>query len=420
MTTGSYDRRRVVGYTPVTGFPLNLIERNSWSGGDSPPTYTRPSKAYKHFVIPARYSLRKGKWVQVVPQIVGRRRVFVDLPPKRARQRSPHNFSRGIETIHEGCGVMGASYEVSFYNTVSHDSHWTSNDDIVLVNKLRAKMLGSDFHLGVFLGELGRSADLIHDSVRRIAHAYRATRRGSPLEAWHALTQGIGHRGPSGRKPPTFSNDVSSNWLKLYYGVKPLLSDVQDAAQMLGWQTSAPMLQRFVVDRYVRGSRIDFHRELVSLGSAGPWTFDGYLETRESKRLIALVERVPVVPLVGLTDVASIAWELTPYSFVADWFIPIGSYLSALSTDRALGSATYIYSHRWQTRLRGVSINPRTDAWRIRPADYEVNRFSLIRSVTDTLSLPPPAPKPLVKVPSVARAITSIALLVQKFGSGGR
>lgn len=33
---------------------------------------------------------------------------------------------------------------------------------------------------------------------------------------------------------------------------------------------------------------------------------------------------------VGLTNPLSVAWELIPFSFVVDWFLPIGKYLDAL------------------------------------------------------------------------------------------
>lgn len=37
----------------------------------------------------------------------------------------------------------------------------------------------------------------------------------------------------------------------------------------------------------------------------------------------------------GVTNPLLLAWELVPYSFIADWFIPVGDYLQSL--DRFLG-----------------------------------------------------------------------------------
>jgi len=57
----------------------------------------------------------------------------------------------------------------------------------------------------------------------------------------------------------------------------------------------------------------------------------------------------------------SIAWELTPYSFVADWFIDIGSYLrateSALLYQQAFrsGTSTSTYYRLFETEQSGVS-----------------------------------------------------------------
>jgi len=33
----------------------------------------------------------------------------------------------------------------------------------------------------------------------------------------------------------------------------------------------------------------------------------------------------------GLINPAEVAWELTPWSFVVDWFIPVGNFLEALT-----------------------------------------------------------------------------------------
>ena len=48
----------------------------------------------------------------------------------------------------------------------------------------------------------------------------------------------------------------------------------------------------------------------------------------------------------GVANPASLAWELLPYSFVVDWFLPIGQYLNSWTADLGLsfigGSQTVI------------------------------------------------------------------------------
>jgi hypothetical protein len=39
---------------------------------------------------------------------------------------------------------------------------------------------------------------------------------------------------------------------------------------------------------------------------------------------------------VGLLNPATVAWELVPYSFIADWFVPVGDYLTGLTADCGL------------------------------------------------------------------------------------
>jgi hypothetical protein len=48
----------------------------------------------------------------------------------------------------------------------------------------------------------------------------------------------------------------------------------------------------------------------------------------------------------GLLNPVEIAWELVPYSFIVDWFVPIGNCLSALSASAGLtlGSTSQLHT----------------------------------------------------------------------------
>lgn len=49
----------------------------------------------------------------------------------------------------------------------------------------------------------------------------------------------------------------------------------------------------------------------------------------------------------GLDDPLGLIWELTPYSFVVDWFLPVGQWLSSFRSIKGLtfqGGYTYVKS----------------------------------------------------------------------------
>jgi hypothetical protein len=58
----------------------------------------------------------------------------------------------------------------------------------------------------------------------------------------------------------------------------------------------------------------------------------------------------------GVINPLSIAWELSPYSFVVDWFIPVGNVLSALSDTIGLelqdGYQSYSSNRVLRTQMR--------------------------------------------------------------------
>lgn len=58
---------------------------------------------------------------------------------------------------------------------------------------------------------------------------------------------------------------------------------------------------------------------------------------------VTVVEHMSTPRRLGLQDPLGVAWELTPWSFVVDWFVPISTYLDTLNTFSGL-NATVAYT----------------------------------------------------------------------------
>jgi hypothetical protein len=136
-------------------------------------------------------------------------------------------------------------------------------------------------------------------------------------------------------------NSWASKWLAIQYGWSPLMGEVDSSCRVLAeglgdWRYSAVVKRPY------------------PYGREPP---QGYVVDRKGERFLKLRldfrvrnEKAANFSQLGLTNPFEIAWELVPFSFVADWFVPIGDYLAAL--DIGL----------WAEFLGGT----RTDFYRVR------------------------------------------------------
>ncbi|DAD51822.1 TPA_asm: maturation protein [ssRNA phage Gerhypos.3_9] len=134
-----------------------------------------------------------------------------------------------------------------------------------------------------------------------------------------------------------FADFTAQSWLEYQYGWKPLLRDVYEHAEALariGVETS-----QVVRRAKSRAYNIRDHRWRDSY-SVGQLLMDNWI--RSEKWAEYVVEyRIPdgalnVSNVFGLTNPLAIAWELVPFSFVVDWFYPIGSALEQLTATNGL------------------------------------------------------------------------------------
>lgn len=279
---------------------------------------------------------------------------------------------------------------------------WTANDDIKLLGKLRNGVAGSDFNAGVFLGEAGKALDMMFGAASGIFSAYGKARKGDFVGAAGALFDRSRH------KPPK-KKVVANNWLELQYGWLPLVNDVYEGAIFLSHHLNVPMRKVIKVRRKVGG-------QTFALGNAVAWNTPEGVVVRESKQLKAILEEKDVYQMAGLMDPLPILWELLPYSFIIDWFIPIGAYLHGRGLASSLKGTfvnsyyRYFNSGSFEGRLKaGFYMQPGTSN------RYHGKIVKVNRTVSTSLDIPLPGIKPLSSVPSWSRLANTVALGIQKF-----
>lgn len=439
MTSGSrtWDNRRNV---PVSWrdcscntyngtVTIGEIRTKTWSGANSPKTTATPPEPPKRFTyyIPYEYTDRRGRKTM---RYAKRARVIRDpkvVKPFMALQQNAYSMTgtRKIDGLYQSVGKCDTPMSPCFQKqTVSSGStstfthvanqKWTANDDLALIGKLRSKIQGESFNLGVFLGEGKESLKTIIDCSSRIYRAAKALKRGNPVKAFDHLLGGRPDYTVAvktrfrPRQEQIISRErvtdqwLASNWLGLTYGIKPLLEDVYGAAAHLAYMQNRPHILKY------RATRTKGPDEGTTVTSPSPsWIVTGECYTRKS--IIAFVKSIDEAQLVGLTDPAPIAYELLTLSFVLDWFIPIGSYLDARGLDKAL-VATYVTSkkvYEVSTAARSSKTAPSTFS-----AGFLHESTTFERTISNSLNVPLPTVKPLEKVATWSHAASAVSLLL--------
>jgi hypothetical protein len=273
----------------------------------------------------------------------------------------------------------------------------TNNDINNLINKLYSEVEGSSFNLAVTLGQTEETIDGIANGANRIYQFGRHLRRGNALDAIKALGANPKSH-PVPIKPGTIGKDLSSTWLDYRYGWEPLLGDVYDAAQLLAKQLQFPQQKRY-------RKRV-FHEATSDASSV--LSFYSYLAQNRYQICARITEDASVPQLTGLSNPLAIAWELMPYSFVFDWFLPVGDYLSARGAASTL-TGKFCITESSRLRIRGIKNSVRqVDV----AGDFYVN-CSVTRTPMNSLNglVPLPNLVPFGQALSWKRAVSAIALV---------
>lgn len=190
------------------------------------------------------------------------------------------------------------------------------------LSKLWDEVEGVNANLAVFFAERQSAIDMIADKATKIFQALRDVKRGKPRKAMQRL-------GISGRRPPR-SKQASGQWLELQYGWLPLVGDIYSLAGL------DPFAGDLISGRANVTTQAKYTNGIVTC-------------KRKCEHGLTVVCSDPALAYasqLGLLNPASVAWELTPFSFVIDWFLPIGDYINRLTQDFGFTFKDYYVSEK--------------------------------------------------------------------------
>jgi hypothetical protein len=285
------------------------------------------------------------------------------------------------------------------------------------VSKAYTNLKGSKVNLGVAYAERKETERLFTDTLRRIADGVRSFRKRNPAKTWNSVKQeGSFTTGKNGVKR---WHKVPQHWLELQYGWSPLMQDVQGSIHSL--QTAVHKGERCHVT--VKGAaKNDYVKNWTK---TGPFSVTQEIrdEIHQSfKVALTYAQRNPLLAALsslGLTNPAEIVWERLGFSFVVDWFLPIGGWLSTFDADFGFD---YISGAKTEmTRVKGLGT-PKDfyygpDTKIVNDSDpYRFNGFSFGRGVYLD---PPGVGWPHFKNPiSSAHIANAMSLLTTAFHRG--
>lgn len=408
MTTGNrvVDARTYQNTTWSGSVLAGAYATKVWSGTDwpdarpivRPNTWTSPHYHTEFYFDASRGSMRRRK-VLSPPVEVQHRTVWIKQPHRYYEEEHPYNctfFRRFDPVMHWGNKVPYTDYtsvmsSMGFGPTGPADP-WTAAHDLKLLNKLRNRVAGNGFHAGLAAVEMDKTLRMIAETVHRLARGIHHASRGNFYAAARVLS---GNRNRAWHK----TKPAAKNWLELQYGWLPLYSDVYDGAQFLAHHFNVPLQDKTRVTVVARGARPV---------SASPTICEfTKWENFTRKTIIAKITEKDVLTLSGLLDPAGMIWERIPFSFVFDWFLPIGDWLQARQLPQGLkGQFVTSTLRKWR-----VAAPKGLGNYHIEAPYYYYEMGSFTREISTTLTVPFPDVKPARKIASLVHAANAIALL---------
>jgi len=230
-------------------------------------------------------------------------------------------FKQSKSNLYNGSVLLGSAYAMTPSQMPFLPSGGVpANTRLEAWSRLATKIRGHDFDASIFMSESVLSVQLIVDTIRSLAAACRYCRLGQ----WGPMVRSLA-RSYSGPKKDREKwqramnkGDLAAALLAVRYGWTPMLNDVLEACKAF--------------DALMGGKSLTFRASYKTGGSTkyGCTNSNGVVTAEDVFRChlkATLKEKVSMTRSLGLLNPIPTIYERIPFSFVLDWFIPVGTYL---------------------------------------------------------------------------------------------
>jgi hypothetical protein len=229
-------------------------------------------------------------------------------------------YANGVHNYYYVSGPIDSS----LFAESSHIPGVIEGADYLAKNKLFDQLKGEGTNIANMFAERKQAVKSIENLLSTIVYTVRDLKRGNVSSAIRRM----GGDPLSARK--LRAKDISQQWLSLQYGWLPMMSDVYGIVNGLHKrETTLPKVFRCA-------SRFRDSQPSQLGWTIYPGTSDKCGKTVTEANVRYTIAAFPDIALaepaaLGLTNPLVPLWEIVPWSFVVDWFLPVGNYLEQLS-----------------------------------------------------------------------------------------
>jgi len=309
-------------------------------------------------------------------------------------------------------------------------AHLPASDDLAIANLIQNAQAGISGNLAQNLAQINQTVSMITTAASSITKSILALKSGNIPGAVSALARFSNSSRFQKKGSPSLKKSLANNWLALQYGWKPLLSDIEGAMRSLGnAKMNSALGSTFVAQ--VTGSASakhvsDSNGPVAFYPTVGPHAVQS-TEVTETRTRYGIRYKItdPTVAFLqqtGFTNPLNLAWEILPFSFVVDWFLPIGPFLESLSYSQGLEFVSGFKTRFTRSRVASVvgfgGEIEGSNVTFMTSGTYAEERILLTREVISSFpsrSFPSPRMGINNSTGGVSRALNGIALLTQAF-----
>lgn len=216
----------------------------------------------------------------------------------------------------------------------SHDATATSKAFKKLVERMES---GIEGNIAQDVLQIRQTISLITDTAKKMAKAGLSLKNGNIPGAARALWGTKPPRYRRGREPH-HSKSAADNWLSMQYGWKPLLQDLHGAMEACArLHLSDASIKQVAASARTTKWVVEDLPLFLNSHKVGGWTrVQTQSRCKFGVRFTVDNHLLAFLAQSGFTNPVNLLWEVIPFSFVYDWFQPIGPWLESLSAFHGL------------------------------------------------------------------------------------